>query len=338
MTQPIRSSLMWTTLAAALACAAGCMTEDLATDDETGEAADDGDETVSETEQSIHAGGVAASTFQFQRAALLTNLGTRATRRCTATVIGPSHVLTTARCNPQVGERILFYTSAQVNESSDRFIDSVRYPPGVSPTSGDFFDTDNKYANLAIVHLSSPVPSTSRQATLAWTYNGANRQGTKVGAGDHQTPSTKGMLRQIADVTYSSSDSGGNFWTAGQQTNTADEGGPFYYGSRVLGVLDGYIWEWVYRDQYSSVPESLGWIVQNMGFSWGRFVHTFREVGSGTIYQQLYVENQTTCQYACQNTSVCAGYSYDRLTKYCKIYSQIDSVVDSGFGDMSYKY
>jgi hypothetical protein len=310
------------------------------TDEMTDEMTDDesAEETVGEVEQGIHAAGVSASSFQIQRAALLTNLGTRASRRCTATVIGPSHVLMSARCRPLVGERILFYTSTLANESSDRFIAAVRYPPGVNPANNDYHDSSNIYANLAIVQLETPVPSTSIAATLAWRYPGGGDPGTKVGAGQHQTPSTASMLRQIGDTTYSGSDNGGNFWTSGQQTNTGDDGGPFYDGSRVLGVFDTYIWEWVYRDQYTSVPESLNWILANNGFAWSHLRYTFWRISSGTILEQFAVESESVCQYACQNSSSCGGYSYRRNDPYCRLYAPGFGVAESSSDNMGRKF
>lgn len=320
---------MSTTIAAALA---GCMTDEMTADDEAF------DETLDETEQSIHSGGVLASSFQWSRAAILTNLGTRATRRCTATVIGPSHVLMSARCNPQVGETMLFYTSTLANETSDREIIDVDFPPGVNPATGDYHDSDNKYANLAVVRLETAVPSTSIAATLAWRYPGAGDEGTKVGAGQHQTSSTASTLRQIGDTTYSGSDSGGHFWTSGQQTNTWDDGGPFYDGSRVLGVFDTYIWEWVYRDQYSSVPASLNWILTKNGFAWNHLRYTFWRISAGTIVDQFYVESEGVCQYACEKTSSCGGYSFRRNTPhYCRLYAPGFSVTESSFDNFGRK-
>ena len=306
------------------------MTDDMDTDELD-------DEAIGEAEQGIHSAGVLASSFQWQRAAILTNLGTRATRRCTATVIGPSHVLMSARCNPQVGETMLFYASTVASETSDREISSVRYPPGVNPATGDYHDTNNKYANLAIVQLETPVPSTSIAATLAWRYPGGGAEGIKVGAGQHQTSSTASTLRQIGDTTYSGSGSDGHFWTSGQQTNTWDDGGPFYNDSRVLGVFDTYIWEWVYRDQYTSVPESLNWILANSGFTWNHLRFTFWRVSAGTILEQFAVESENQCQYACEKTSSCGGYSYRRNDPYCRLYAPGFSVAESSYDNFGRK-
>ncbi|HEY5937144.1 MAG TPA: PAN domain-containing protein [Kofleriaceae bacterium] len=310
------------------------MTDDMA-DDELDD--DFGDESVAETEQEIHSGGMLASTFQIQRAAILTTFGTRATRRCTATVIGPSHVLMSARCNPQIGETILFYTSTLANEASDREIIDVDYPPGVNPASGDYHDSNNIYANLAIVRLEAPAPTTSLAATLSWRYPGNNSTGTKVGAGEHQPVVTATTLRQVNDTTESASDNNGNFWTHNQHTNTGDGGGPFYSGSRVLGVFDTYVWEWVYRDQYTSVPESLNWILSQIGFTWNHLRYTFWRISAGTILEQFTVESENQCQYACEKTSSCGGYSYRRNDPYCRLYAPGFSVAESSYDNFGRK-
>ena len=243
-----------------------------------------------------------------------------------------------ARCKPLVGERILFYTSTLANETTARFISAVRHPPGVNPATGDYHDTDNKYANLAIAVLDANVPPTSVPATLAWSYPGAGIAGTKVGAGQHQTPAAVSTLRQIGDTTYSGSDNGGNFWSSGQQTNTFDDGGPFYHGSRVLGVFDTYIWEWVYRDQYSSVPESLSWIVENNGFTWGGRRVPFERITAGTPLESFHVESETACQYACEKLGACKGYSFDRLSpSFCRLFSTVTGTGESSFDHRGWK-
>jgi hypothetical protein len=327
MTKPTRSSMTWT-IAAALACTAGCMTDEMTAEDEAAEIVD-------ETEQGIHSGGVTASTFQIQRAAILTNLGTRATRRCTATVIGPSHILMAARCKPLVEERILFYSSSVANEASDRTIIAVNYPPGVNPNNGDITDSDDKFADLAIVRVSTPIPSYSVPATLAWHYPlDGNDEGVKVGAGQHQLSSTPSLLRQVGDVTYSGNDDGGSFLTAGQHTNAWDEGGPFYFQNRVVGVLHGGVWEWGNKDAYSSVPESLDWILDHNSYAWGGIRYMWTRISSGTMLDSFPAESEKVCQYACEKHSSCVGYSYTTNQPYCRTYSLVTATEDSTYHRM----
>jgi hypothetical protein len=288
------------------------------------------DEAVDETEQSIHSAGVSASTFQIQRAAVLTNLGTRETARCTATLIGPRHVLTAARCKPLVNERILFYTSSVASEGSARVIAAVSYPPGVNPNTNDFTDTNGKFADMAIVRLTANAPSTSIAATLAWKYpGGGDDTGIKVGAGDHQTPSSDTMLRQISDLTYSDHGNDGHFLTEGQQTNTGDEGGPFYYQNRVLGVLHGSVWEWANRDKYASTAIRLSWMLQNSGYAWSGWVRNSERIWGGTIIDHFH-SSSAVCQYACDKTGSCIAYTHGE--GYCRMYSNVTETLDEFFG------
>ncbi|WP_437940402.1 hypothetical protein [Sorangium sp. So ce341] len=46
----------------------------------------------------------------------------------------------------------------------------MSYRPGVDASDGDFTDVHGKFADIAVVRLTSSIPSTSAVATMAWSY------------------------------------------------------------------------------------------------------------------------------------------------------------------------
>ena len=182
--------------------------------------------------------GAAASLWARARMASLGN--------CTATIIGPRHLLTAAHCTPSAGETAVFYTSTSlgyvpVDFDVRRTIESVSYPPGVLPTIKDYTDNNGKFADLAVLRLSSNIPSTSAVATMAWIYpSGGDDWGTKVGAGNHDGGTNDDLdLRSTPDQTYSDNDDDGHFLTENAQVDGGDSGGAFFYSNRLLGALFG---------------------------------------------------------------------------------------------------
>jgi hypothetical protein len=273
----------------------------------------------------LESGSTAALDWQRRSGALLTVNGTKATRRCTGTIIGPRHVLTAASCEPLVGEVVLFYTSSsQVDESSDRVIDSVVFPAGVDPRDDDYTESsNNEFADLAIVHLSAALPAGTAIAPAAWIYPlGGDDAGFKVGAGEHDVNPTSAQLLTRSDFTYSDNDNDGHFLTENQQTDNEDKGGPFYFDRQVLGVLNGSAWEWANRDKYASVPERISFVVANNGFVWNGGPTMSHTRMTGTVSEMFTTSSFTVCRYACANTPGCSGVSLSD-TNTCRLFSTV---------------
>jgi hypothetical protein len=218
--------------------------------------------------QSIRDGNLATA---FQRARVARVSG------CTATIIGPRHLLTAARCQARVGDVARFYggTSTELLAGVSREVDRVTLPSGIVTSTGDYLDSSNDFADLVVLRLSADVPGTSRPATLSWRYPGALANGFKVGAGRHnETANPAGVLLLKDDFTWTASDSGGFFNTHSEDTDAGDGGGPFFRNGgqtsgQVFGVLhgdvsDGFgcgIFPIATCNRYSSVPRHLDFIL-----------------------------------------------------------------------------
>jgi hypothetical protein len=245
--------------------------------------------------------------------------------KCTATIIGPRHLLTAARCAPEKGGHAIFYTSnnpdyVAADGSTARTIDAVSYPPGVDVLAGDYTDVNGKFADIAVVRLSSNIPATSAVATLAWSYpSGGDDWGLKVGAGRHNGyMNDDADLRGVPDQTYSDNGSGGHFLTENAQNNVGDAGGPFFYSNRVLGALSGTVFEWEYRDKYTSVPLHLDWILKTIGYTFPGTTTSNVSVlgGLSSIY---FTSSSKVCSYICDKTSSCVAFTYTPTFGQCEL-------------------
>jgi hypothetical protein len=290
-----RTILSTTALLALAACAAPI-----------GDADDTSSEATSEAADAIK-NGSAASLWTRARMASLGN--------CTATVIGSRHLLTASHCLPQIGNTACFYTTTDPNyvpvSSVCRTINAVYYPPGVNASVGDYTDSDGDFADVAVVRLSSNIPSTSASATMAWTYPaGGDDWGSKVGCGTHDGGSNGDRdLRSVGDWTYSDNDNDGHFLTENEQTDPGDSGGAFFYASRLLGVLYGDVFEWEWRNKYTSVQKQLSWILSVMGYTFSGTISN-NTLRSGAMLSSLYASTSQECSYICDKTSSCAAFNY----------------------------
>ncbi|WP_437726987.1 trypsin-like serine protease [Sorangium sp. So ce861] len=252
---------------------------------------------------------------------------------CTATIIGPRYLLTAAHCTPKQGNRAYFYTSidpdyAAVNLSTGRTIEAVSYRPGVDAPDGDFTDVNGKFADIAVVRLSSNIPSTSAVATMAWSYpSGGDDWGLKVGAGLHDgIVDDDAELRSVSDQTYSDDDGGGHFLTENEQADAGDSGGPFFYANRVLGALFGKVFEWEYRNKYTSVPLHLDWILTAMGYTFPGTITSGVSV-VGALSSIHGASSSKECSYICDKTSSCVAFTYMPSTSLCELKSSNNGTI-----------
>lgn len=270
-------------------------------------------------DQAVHGPDQLGQAWMRERAAFL---------GCTGTRIGPRHVLTALHCAPSVGEDVFFYHDDRSSISLRRLREAVqvRTRPGTSST--DLVDSTGRFSDLAILVLDADVPW-GTAATLAWTYPGSGEVGVKVGAGFHEgDPNPLGELRYVLDETSWSSDDDGSFETEDLLLDDGDSGGPFYDSGRVLGVLYGDVGG---EAKYTSVPEHLTWILEQIGWTWPHGPTQAGTLRVGPVLQ-VFFHTHRACQYACEMTAACDAYTYYPALRHCTL---LDSVTGTGAGDPS---
>jgi hypothetical protein len=256
--------------------------------------------------------GNSASQFQWQRAALV--IGTSG-QYCTATIIGSRHLLTASHCRFSGGNATAyFYTSAaQVDLSLARPVAGVLLDEGVRPSLSDFTASDGDFADFAVLALSSDIPSTSRVATMAWSYPGSDATGIRVGAGRHDDEVNPAFsLETNDDETHSSSDDGGSFHTKRNETNNGDSGGAFYLQgtSHLLGVLYGSeVVGLTRRNLYTSVPAHLVTVLRMMNYT-GSYTITQGGGVPQSYLGRFSAESERACRYACDHANGCRAFSF----------------------------
>lgn len=265
-------------------------------------------------------GNTAATSWQWRRAALFYLSAGSSSSLCTATIVGRRHVLTAAHCNPSTQGRVYFYTDAShVDGSTGVAIERVTLRPGVDPAGDHLHDSNGVFADFAVLTLRAEVPSSSEVATMEWAYPGEDEPGFRVGAGQHNgNDNLNRALQTNSDETLSPDDDNGKFHTRQQETNPGDSGGPFYVSAshRLLGVLwgKGYAAA-AFRDLYTSVPRHLAFILDTVRPSppvpyqveAGGVPSTDTVLSSASLF---YTSSAAVCQYACDHTDGCDGYSW----------------------------
>lgn len=295
-------------------------------------------EDVGQAEQPIR-DGVPADLFSRQRSARITTFfSTGVGAACSAMIVGPRHVLTAAHCAPSTATTVRFYTSTDLESppppdpSTQRTVTAVFFPPGVTPVippaapeNGDFTDTSGRFADIALLRLNADIPSTSQVANMAFEYPGEEKLGTKVGAARVSALiDDSGWLRMVADRTWSSSDSSGPFFTEEDHTDPGDSGGPFFYASRALGVLNGSAYpDASRRNKYTSIPRHLAFILTSMNYSFSGATLATGTIITGDDLKTFSGRPANVCAYACETSAQCVGFNHfpqlGVITNYCQL-------------------
>lgn len=230
---------------------------------------------------------------------------------CTATYITPRYAVTAAHCMVPVGAVV--DPDVALSPSELRRVVRVVLPAGINPAAGDFTDSGERYADIALLELDADIDVDSKPATMEWAYPGADQLGYKVGFGDPFAPvdPLSFVDHQTVDRTRSGSDADGSFLTQNAQTDPGDDGGPFLrpYDMRLLGVLHDDVYDWGLRDKYTSVPRQLPFILSTIGYT-GAFTTLASPRIPSSPVQTFNATTELACRYACDHTSTCASYTY----------------------------
>ncbi|WP_437999389.1 trypsin-like serine protease [Sorangium sp. So ce185] len=293
-----------------LACAAfapACVAEDVTGDDET-ELGAGGEETeLVDSGSSAITDGITASAWMRTRTVSLGN--------CTGVIISRNHVLTSARCKPVAGSTtVRFYSTSDTPNATVIGVTTVTYKAGVDPWNDDFEDTAGDYADMAVLTLASPIPSTSAVAGIDLNYPGEDGSGIQVGRGNHNgTVNTTNALKYATNGLYSDNVDDGYFYTNDELADAGDAGGPiFTHGPLLSGVLSTNTWvAFATRNKYTSTLYHFNWLLDRIGYTGnGSYSQTLQNRFIDGWPYDLINGDLRTCKYACEHDAQCIAYTH----------------------------
>jgi Trypsin len=271
---------------------------------------EDADEAVGQTQQAINDGFPDSNFFDspFSRSTVAINNG-----QCTGVIVAPQVVLSAAHCfsgRPASGTTFVNFFRNGVRSGSGIRVDMVTFPDGINMENPDCTDSPftncddikGRLADLAVLHLASPIPS-DRTPALIPTTTTEGQPAMAVGAGLHDGISSGGTQlfdrrTEVLSIINPASDSDGVLWAADSVTSgkSGDSGGPLYAmlpnggmpsdgQLQVLGIVRGKFWRGAsaaFRTRYTSVRDFASFINLEIGFSrinaFGSRAHVLREV------------------------------------------------------------
>ncbi len=268
-----------------------------------------------DTDEEALEGGTLADPWELQRAV-------KPDMNCTATLIAPRYAILAQHCTPSidVGDRVFFYTTGPGPDRAVwRRVEQILVRQGaISPEDGYYHDVFGRIADLALLRLDSPAPTSSVPATLMWRYPGDDEPVTQVGQHENVGDPVTGILRQRAQFTVENGPQSGQvtfLWNVGEG---GDSGGPIYWYRKILGIHHGRSWA-------TSVPAHLTWILATIGFEWPYAASEPATYRYGTIFEAFGGVSEAVCQYASVHTPT-DGYNYRSQTAACQLVKDITRV------------
>jgi hypothetical protein len=256
--------------------AGGCIANVEPTDLESG------DDETSVVEQDIQNGVVVSASSFSRRATVAITPSTKGGVRCTGTIIGSSHILTGSRCGTTVGATVSFFATG-TSIAEKRSVDRVYLPNWVNPLTQTVESPEGQMRDIAVLHLSSPIPAGFVIAKLPTVnFDSETQDGktvTAVGAGTHEGVVPTGtQLRartvKILNVDELSANSDGGLYVSEWVENSGDGGGPIFAsvtgGVKIIGVLWGHHYRpasAANRSYYTVVRDHVEWIKSAMSNS-----------------------------------------------------------------------
>lgn len=256
-----------------------------------------------EVQEAIQGGTVvSASSLSRRTTVSIVTATLNKTSFCSGTIIGLSHVLTASHCTLVAGTTRVNFFSDGATLLTSRGVDQVFMPNWVNPLTETTESPDGQLRDIAVLHLTAPIPAGFNVAVLPTAdvdaHTKPGQSVTAVGAGFHDgVVATGTQLRarvvNILNVDASAANSDGSLYVSEWATDGGDSGGPIYASLpggqvKVIGVLWGHRFRAAsaaIRSYYTVVRDHVGWIQSAMAgtVSPTRILERVPEACNGTV-------------------------------------------------------